>query len=131
MQGYSFEDAYGNYFDYWMNDNETISSISFGVSWDISEAIDSGIYRDFADAMAKLQGATGTPTAAVSTAYTTGNVNLRSGPGLAYDTVGSINSGVYVEYLGESSVDERGVAWYHVRYNGMNGWSSSKYVDRM
>lgn len=101
------------------------------VNWDISEAIDSGIYRDFADAMAQLQGGSDAPDAEGSAAYTTGDVNLRSGPGLAYDTVGSIGSGVYIEYLGESSVDERGVAWYHVRYNGMTGWSSSKYVDLM
>ena len=129
--GYCFEDAYENYFDFSIEDDGCVGSITFMVSWDISEAIDSGIYRDFADAMAQLQGGSDVPDAEGSAAYTTGDVNLRSGPGLAYDTVGSIGSGVYIEYLGESSVDERGVAWYHVRYNGMTGWSSSKYVDLM
>ena len=129
--GYCFEDAYENYFSISIEDDGCVGSITFIVNWDISEAIDSGIYRDFADAMAQLQGGADMPDEEGSTAYTTGDVNLRSGPGLSYDTVGSIGSGVYIEYLGESSVDERGVAWYHVRYNGMTGWSSSKYVDLM
>lgn len=131
MQGYSFEDAYGNYIDYWMDDNVTVSSVSYIVSWDISDAIDRGIYDSFEEAMDVLRGGTNISNAETSMAYTTGNVNLRSGPGLGYDTVGSIGSGTYIEYLGDSSIDERGVAWYYVYYNGMTGWSSSKYVDLM
>lgn len=61
-------------------------------------------------------------------ARTTGDVNLRSGPGLGYDSLGVISAGNTVEYLGESSVDERGVAWYRIRYNEKEGWGSSKYV---
>lgn len=60
--------------------------------------------------------------------YTTGNVNLRAGPGLDYATVGSVPSGTRLTYLGETSVDERGVAWYMVDYKGTN-WVSSKYSE--
>lgn len=63
-----------------------------------------------------------------SGARATGDVNVRSGPGLDYDSVTVLNRGETVEYLGEESVDDRGVAWYHIRYYGTDGWASSKYV---
>ena len=67
-------------------------------------------------------------SAAPAYAYTTGDVNLRSGPGLGYDSVGVIPAGTSVEYLGEVSTDERGVEWYHISSSGKTGWGSSKYV---
>lgn len=127
--GYCFEDDYDNYFSFGVDDDECVDSVSFIVGWEISDAIDNGVYSDFADAMEQLQSGGSLPNAESNEAYTTGDVNLRSGPGLGYDTVGMIGAGMYIEYLGESSVDERGVAWYHVRYNGMTGWSSSKFVE--
>lgn len=66
---------------------------------------------------------------ALADVLTTGNVNLRTGPGLAYDTVTSVSAGEYLDYLGESSVDERGIAWYLVDYNGTNCWISSKFAE--
>lgn len=66
---------------------------------------------------------------ALADVVTTGNVNLRTGPGLAYDTITSVSSGKHLDFLGESSVDERGVAWYLVDYKGTNCWISSKYSE--
>jgi len=57
-----------------------------------------------------------------------GDANLRSGPGLGYDDIGTIHNGKTASYLGSSSVDDRGVAWYKVKFNGKVGWVSSKYA---
>ena len=66
-------------------------------------------------------------TCAFAEVYTTGNVNLRKGPGLIYDTMGSVPEGTELEYLGAVSTDERGVDWYKVEYKGKAAWISSKY----
>ena len=68
-------------------------------------------------------------TCAFAEVYTTGNVNLRKGPGLNYGTVGSVPEGTELEYLGEISTDERGVDWYKVVYKGKTVWISSKYSE--
>lgn len=59
---------------------------------------------------------------------TTGNVNLRKGPGLDYDVLGSESTDVELEYLGETSTDARGVDWYKVSFKGGAAWISSKYA---
>lgn len=59
----------------------------------------------------------------------TGRLNVRSGPGLSYADKGTILSGNTAPYLGEYSVDERGVTWYKVSYNGGSGWVSSRYCE--
>lgn len=58
---------------------------------------------------------------------TTGNVWLRTGPGLGYAKISAVPSGTTVSYLGSSSTDGRGVKWYKVKYDGDTGWVSSKY----
>lgn len=59
---------------------------------------------------------------------TTGEVNLRTGPGLDYATVGAIPKGSTLSYLGESSVDSRGVEWYKVQHATQGAvWVSSRY----
>ena len=68
-------------------------------------------------------------TCAFAEVYTTGNVNLRKGPGLIYDTMGSVPEGTELEYLGAVSTDERGVDWYKVEYKGKAAWISSKYSE--
>ena len=61
---------------------------------------------------------------------TTGSVNLRSGPGLDYPTLTAIESGIRLEYLGEGYVDDRGIAWYKVRHDGVGeAWISSRYSE--
>lgn len=59
--------------------------------------------------------------------YTTGNVNLRVGPGLGYDVVTAVAPGETLEFVGGVSVDDRGVEWYSVMYGGQECWISSKY----
>lgn len=66
---------------------------------------------------------------ALADVVTTGNVNLRSGPGLKYDVVTSVSSGKHLDYLGDSSVDDRGIVWYLVEHNGMSCWISSVYSE--
>ena len=60
---------------------------------------------------------------------TTGDVWLRTGPGLNYDKAVSIGTGKSMEFLGESSVDDRGVTWYKVSFSGNTGWVSSRYSE--
>jgi len=66
---------------------------------------------------------------ALAEVRTTGDVWLRTGPGLDYDAVSILSSGKSFEYLGESSVDERGVAWYRISAGGKEGWVSSRYTE--
>jgi len=56
-----------------------------------------------------------------------GTCNVRTGPGLAYKSIGNAYEDEVLSYLGNTSVDERGVAWYNVSFNGKNGWISSVY----
>ena len=54
---------------------------------------------------------------------------LRTGPGLGYDRTGKVlHRGESATYLGSTSVDSRGVAWYKVRFDGREGWVSSRYT---
>ncbi|MGX8705183.1 MAG: SH3 domain-containing protein [bacterium] len=57
----------------------------------------------------------------------TGNVNIRSGPGLYYASTGYLTVGDVVTYLGVSKKDDRKVTWYKVNVGGKTGWVSSKY----
>lgn len=59
--------------------------------------------------------------------YTTGTVNVRSGPGLNYAMVAQLNSGSTVNYLQKASYDDRGVLWYCVSVGNGSGWVSSVY----
>ena len=69
--------------------------------------------------------------AASAQILTTGSVNVRSGPGLEYDTVGSIAEGELVFYRHQTEVDERGVEWHFIGYKMLNGWISSKYAKSL
>ncbi len=67
---------------------------------------------------------------ATGTVYIHGSSNLRSGPGLGYGTVSSVAEGKTLTWLGEVSVDDRGVMWYKVlRNNGEAAWISSRYSE--
>lgn len=75
-------------------------------------------------------GTLGTACAESGTVTATGNVNIRSGPGLDYETLTSVSAGTNLEYSGETSVDSRGVSWYKVTIPGFGiGWMSSKYAE--
>ena len=66
---------------------------------------------------------------AMAEVRTTGDVWLRTGPGLDYESVAIVKTGKSLEYLGESSTDERGVAWYKVSLGDKTGWISSRYSE--
>ena len=58
---------------------------------------------------------------------TGGDANVRSGPSLdskELDTMHSGEAGVYLD----SCHDDRGVLWYHVEFEGIDGWVSSRYT---
>lgn len=67
--------------------------------------------------------------AASGTVTATASVNIRKGPGLGYDTIGSINKGMQLDYMGDTQADDRGVDWYRVDYKGnTDAWVSSTYA---
>lgn len=59
----------------------------------------------------------------------TGDVWMRTGPGRSYDQVKSFKKGHVFQYLGETQMDERPVAWYKVSSGKYTGWVSSKYAE--
>jgi uncharacterized protein YraI len=56
--------------------------------------------------------------------YTTGNVNLRTGPGTNYARVGTLSEGTRINILGCQP------SWCHVASQGVRGWLSANYVQR-
>jgi len=60
---------------------------------------------------------------------TTGSVNLRSGPGLDYQSLRTVASGTTLTY-DKTKKDDRGVVWYRVKVKGKTGWVSSKYAKK-
>ena len=64
---------------------------------------------------------------ALADVRTTATVNLRSGPGLGYEIVTSYSEGKTLDYLDETVVDDRPVAWYKVSDGNKTGWISSKF----
>ena len=67
--------------------------------------------------------------AALAEVKATGDVWMRTGPGLNYDQVAIVKEGKTLEYLGETQMDERPVAWYKVSDGKDTGWVSSKYTE--
>lgn len=57
-----------------------------------------------------------------------GKCNMRNIPSLNGSILAILAEGSTAEYLGQTSTDERGVAWYKVSCNGEIGWVSSKYA---
>lgn len=69
-----------------------------------------------------------TAHAAEKKLYTTGDVNLRKGPGLNYGVTTSVKKGTILNYAGSTKKDNRKVNWYKVTYNKKTAWVSSKYA---
>ena len=57
-----------------------------------------------------------------------GKSNVRTGPGLKYRSLGVLHKGESARYLHETAIDDRGVMWYKVRFNGNTAWVSSRYT---
>lgn len=60
-----------------------------------------------------------------------GKSNVRTGPGLGYKSLGVLRRGDDARYLHETAVDERGVLWYKIRWNGHSAWVSSRYTKKV
>lgn len=61
--------------------------------------------------------------------YATGGKSyLRKTPSLSGKALVVMHEDEAAEYLGKTSVDDRGVAWYKVDFDGTVGWVSSKYT---
>ena len=58
----------------------------------------------------------------------TGKSNVRTGPGLSYKSLGTLHKEESARYLHETSVDDRGVVWYKIKWNGREAWVSSRYT---
>ncbi len=68
-------------------------------------------------------------SALAATVTATGDVYVRSGPGLGYKALTAIDTDETATYLGSTAVDERGVTWYKVFFDGTTGWVSSRYSE--
>lgn len=60
--------------------------------------------------------------------YANGDVNVRTGPGKGYGSVGTLYRGQSADFTGYRQNDERGVTWYQINFCGSCGWVSSKYT---
>ena len=60
-----------------------------------------------------------------------GKSHIRLGPGLDYKAIGVLHIGEDARYLGETSIDDRGVLWYKIKWNGREAWVSSKYTCKV
>lgn len=116
-----YQDADENTLTFWCDSQRLVDSICLMMNYDTIYALYDEYYKEesFVETM----------NGETSEGYTTGDVNLRSGPGLDYSSLGVVPGGSNVSYLGDSAVDERGVTWYYIDYYGMKGWGSSKYVS--
>lgn len=78
-----------------------------------------GVYDE---ATRKALTSIGTPEYAV----TTGDLNVRSAPGIDSRVLGVARTGTRLLYQGQSQ-EVNGRLWYLVEYHGVNGWISSKF----
>ena len=60
-----------------------------------------------------------------------GKSNVRSGPGLQYKSLGVLHVGEDARFLGKTSTDDRGIPWYKIKWNGGEGWVSSRYTCKV
>ena len=60
----------------------------------------------------------------------TGDTNVRTGPGLNFKIIGVLHNGDEAKYLGKSAIDNRGVKWYKIDWEGRNAWVSSRYTGK-
>jgi uncharacterized protein YraI len=64
-------------------------------------------------------------SASAATAYTTGTLNVRSGPGPGYARIATLPAGYRVTVFGCEG------SWCSIRAAGIRGWASSNYLDRV
>ncbi len=67
------------------------------------------------------------PTTLQGKVVTTASVNIRKGPYLKSEALGSVKKNTEFTFLNEIDVDDRDVCWFKVKYNNNDAWVSSKY----
>ncbi|MBQ3479964.1 MAG: SH3 domain-containing protein, partial [Clostridia bacterium] len=65
--------------------------------------------------------------ALASTVVVTGDANARSNPSLNGYKLGVVTQGSWLTYRNVYSVDDRGVMWYGIIFDGEEAWISSRY----
>ena len=60
-----------------------------------------------------------------------GKSHIRTGPGLGYKSIGVLHRDEDARFLGETDIDDRGVLWYKIRWNGREAWVSSRYTKKV
>ncbi len=65
--------------------------------------------------------------ALASTVVVTGDANARSNPSLNGYKLGVVTQGSWLSYRNVYSVDDRGVMWYGIIFDGVDAWISSRY----
>jgi len=65
--------------------------------------------------------------ALASTVVVTGDANARSNPSLNGYKLGVVTQGSWLTYRNVYSVDDRGVMWYGIIFDGEDAWISSRY----
>lgn len=80
------------------------------------------MFRKLLATLALLGGLATVAPALAATAHTTGNVNVRSGPGTGYARLGTLTAGTRVDLRGCED------NWCNVRGAGLNGWVSANFL---
>lgn len=70
---------------------------------------------------------TGSALAAGYVQATGGDVYLRNAPNLNGGKLNAMQENETAAYMNGSAIDERGVLWYYVNFEGKTGWVSSRY----
>ena len=65
--------------------------------------------------------------ALAGTVVVTSDANARSNPSLNGYKLGVVTEGSWLTYRNVYSVDDRGVMWYGITFDGMDAWISSRY----
>ena len=65
--------------------------------------------------------------ALAGTVVVTGDANARSNPSLNGYKLGVVTQGSWLTYRNVYSVDDRGVMWYGITFDGEDAWISSRY----
>ena len=60
---------------------------------------------------------------------TSGDTNIRTGPGLDYGVLDAMQMNTRLPFAGGVEYDDRGVAWYSVIWKNTEAWVSSRYTE--
>ena len=67
------------------------------------------------------------PTNLQNKVETTASIHVRTAPDVNSASLAALPKGNKLPFLGVISVDDRGIAWFKISFNGKEAWISSKY----